>query len=74
MLSNTHTHLFLFLNDDGELCVRYAGVEFTAHERSSFIVFNVAHVLGFRNLYVFRESLKHRKKVIKQVSVNLWDL
>lgn len=46
------THLLLLLDDNRELCVGDAGVELTAHECGSFIVFDVAHVLCFGNFDV----------------------
>lgn len=52
-----YTDLFLFLNDDGEFSVRYAGIKFTAHECGSFIIFYITQIFGFGYLYVFRESL-----------------
>ena len=52
-----YTHLFLFLDDDRELCVGNAGVQLTAHERGTLVVLDVANVLRLGNLYVLRETL-----------------
>lgn len=45
-------YLLLLLDDNGELCVGDARVEFTSHQRGSLVVLDVAHVLGFGDLNV----------------------
>lgn len=50
-------YLLLLLDDNRELCVRDAGVEFAAHQRCSLVVLDVAHILGLGNLNVLRETL-----------------
>ena len=63
----THTHLFLFLDDDRELCVGNAWVQLTAHECGPLVVLDVAHVLRLGNLYVFRETLMTERDKAKRL-------
>lgn len=46
------TNLLLLLDDDRELCVGDAGVEFAAHECGSLVVLDVAHILSLGNFDV----------------------
>lgn len=54
---DTCAHLFLFLDDVGQLRVRDPGVQLTLHQRGSFIVLDVAQIAALRHLDVLGEAL-----------------
>ena len=62
-LTHRHTHLFLFLDDVGQLCVGDSGIQLTLHQRRSFIVLDVAQIAALGHLDVFGEAL-HEWRVI----------
>lgn len=53
----THVHLFLFLDDVGQLCVGDAGIQLTLHQRRSFIVLDVAQIAALGHFDVLGETL-----------------
>lgn len=54
---DTCTHLLLFLDDVGQLCVGNPGIQFTLHQCRSFIVLDVTQVSALGHLDVLGEAL-----------------
>lgn len=55
-------HLFLSLDDVGQLRVWDPGVEFTLHESGPLVVLDVTKVTSLGHFYVFGKTLRRPKK------------
>lgn len=51
-------YLLLLLDDDRELCIWNTGVELTAHQCGSLIIFDVAHVFSLGYLDILGKTLQ----------------
>lgn len=61
-------HLFLFLDDVGQLCVGDAGIQLTLHQRRSFIVLDIAQIAALGHLDVLGEALDEWRVKTQSIS------